>query len=151
MKYQCKNELTQFNFNEASIVDITYQNRTLTFQLDNVTILANNSKNRDIRDMRTNELLLTFEQVLITKFVAEGYKVYDADNNLTETVSDNVVEESQYLGVFKELAGSFLYSIEERSTESCIINIDGEFQTYRLELKYQQNVVGWNRFLNKDV
>ena len=150
MNYQSTNELTQFNFNEASVEEITYQNRTLAFWLDNVTILANNSNNRDIRDMRANELLQTFEQVTITKFVAEGYKVYDADNNLTEAVSDDVVEESQYSNVFKELAGAFLYSIEETSSESCIINIDGEFQTYRIEVKYQQNLVEWDRFLSKE-
>lgn len=151
MKYQSKNELTQFNFNEASIVDITYQNSTLTFQLDNVTILANNSNNRDIRDMRANDLLLTFEQVTITNFVAEGYKVYDADNNLTEAVSDDVVEKSQYTNVLKDLAGAVLYSIEETSKERCTINIDGEFQTYRIEVEYQQNLVKWDRFLNKEV
>lgn len=151
MKYQSKNELTQFTFNEASIVDITYQNCTLTFQLDNVTILANNSKNRDIRDMRANDLFLTFQQVNITKFVAEGYKVYDADNNLTEAVSDDMLEENQYLDIFQELAGAFLYSIDESSPKSCIINIDGEFQTYRIEVEYQQNLVEWDRFLSKEV
>lgn len=149
MKYQSKNELKNFVFKEASIVEITYQHQTLVFKLDNVTILSANSNNRDIRDMRANDLLLTFEEAKITNFVEEGYKVYDADNNLTESVDDVVVEESQYANLFETLAGAFLYSIEEDSNRY-IINVDGEMQTYRIELECAQNRVEWDRFLNKE-
>ena len=44
---------------------------------DNVTILPANSCNRDIREMRANELVLQISEPKIEALVEEGYKVYD--------------------------------------------------------------------------
>lgn len=150
MKYQSINEITNFDFNQASIGEITYQQNTLKLFLDNVTIRSTNSNNRDIRDMRANDFVLTFEQAKIMRFVAEGYKVYDADNNLTDSVPDAVISEQEYPQKLKELSGSLLYSVEESSNNTCKINIDGEYQTYVIEVEYTQNCGEWDRFLSKE-
>lgn len=51
---------------------------------DNVTILPANSCNRDIREMRANELVLKISEPKIEALVEEGYKVYDANGNLKQ-------------------------------------------------------------------
>ena len=67
--------------------------------LDNVTILPQNSCNRDIREMRANELKLKIREPEITAFVEEGYKVYDADGNLKEKKEDIPVSYTHLSGI----------------------------------------------------
>ena len=59
--------------------------------LDNVTIKANNEHNRDIQDMRANNVLVSFPDTSILTIIEEGYKLYDANNKLTETVADKTI------------------------------------------------------------
>lgn len=54
--------------------------------LSNVTILPENSCNRDIREMRANDLVLKIEEPVIRSLVREGYKVYDANGALLRTL-----------------------------------------------------------------
>ena len=56
MKYTTTNEFNQFEFEEAHISDIQIVEGRFYMLLDNVKILPDNSCNRDIRKMRTNEL-----------------------------------------------------------------------------------------------
>ena len=56
MKYHTDNELQNFQFAGAYIAEMCVVNGIFEMILDNVTILPQNSCNRDIREMRTNEL-----------------------------------------------------------------------------------------------
>ena len=80
MKYYTENELQNFRFEGAYIAETCAVNGIFEMILDNVTILPQNSCNRDIREMRANELKLKIREPEITAFVEEGYKVYDAEN-----------------------------------------------------------------------
>ena len=82
MSYKTVNEFEHFNFKESYIASLELSLSNFHAYLDHVTILPENSKNRDIREMRTNGLCLTIKDATITNFVEEGYKVYDADGNL---------------------------------------------------------------------
>ena len=84
MKYYTENELQNFRFEGAYIAETCAVNGIFEMILDNVTILPQNSCNRDIREMRANELKLKIREPEITAFVEEGYKVYDADRNPKE-------------------------------------------------------------------
>ena len=88
MKYYTENELQNFRFEGAYIAETCAVNGIFEMILDNVTILPQNSCNRDIREMRANELKLKIREPEITAFVEEGYKVYDADGNLKEKKED---------------------------------------------------------------
>ena len=83
MKYYTENELQNFRFEGAYIAETCAVNGIFEMILDNVTILPQNSCNRDIREMRANELKLKIREPEITAFVEEGYKVYDATFALT--------------------------------------------------------------------
>lgn len=150
MKYKSTNALSEFSFQEASIASMESHLGSFILDLDNVTILSTNSHNRDIQDMRANNVTVTFSNATIEQITSEGYKVYDADGNLTENVSDAIISEADYTEVMKELDGSFLYSIEESDTHSCQINIDTEYHTYFIKLKYDTSHVEWDRFLKKE-
>ena len=83
MKYNTTNELDHFNFSEAYITAIQKRNGYIQLTLDNVTIMPDNSCNRDIREMRTNGLNLKILDGEVALLVQEGYKVYNPDGKLT--------------------------------------------------------------------
>ena len=118
MKYYTENELQNFRFEGAYIAETCAVNGIFEMILDNVTILPQNSCNRDIREMRANELKLKIREPEITAFVEEGYKVYDADGNLEEKKEDILIAAEDQAAKLKELEGCEIYSIEQ---ETCFI------------------------------
>lgn len=150
MKYTSTNQLEQFSFQDAVIAEVRLQHTTFTLDLDNITILSNNTHNRDIHDMRANNAILTFTEATINKIVAEGYRVYDANNELTESVDDQVIDPKDFSSFFPQLANTTIYSIEQTDNKHCVINIDAEYQTYLIEVSYDTSLVEWDRFLTKE-
>ncbi|MCR4803949.1 MAG: subtilin biosynthesis sensor protein SpaK [Lachnospiraceae bacterium] len=152
MKYKSTNELATFSFKEAVIASISANSNTVTLDLDNITILAANSNNRDIRDMRANNVILTFTEASITKLYQESYNIYDADNNLKETVPERIIAPEAYGDFFKSMQQDeefLIYDIEKISENSYKINIDGLYDTFVMEVQATDSTVEWDRFLSK--
>ena len=105
MKYHTINELDHFCFKEAYIAQICAVSGMFEIVFDNVTILPANSCNRDIREMRANELVLKIGEPKIEALVEEGYKVYDANGNLKRKNEDITIAPEAYADKFKELEG----------------------------------------------
>ncbi len=152
MNYKTVNELETFDFQESFIHDIEYGFGKLSLSLDNVTIKASNKCNRDIMDMRTNQLILTFQNVEIEQIVEEGYKLYDADNHLQTVVDDCVVNENNYNEVLKNLHGCYFHSIEtmEAANHQYMLNIDSDFHTFSIRLQCKQTSAEWDKFMRKE-
>ena len=102
---------------------------TFKICLDNVIIKADNSKNRDIRDMRTNGLILKLSDANIISFIREGFKTYDADGNLKSTTADE--------------------EIEEKENENYTFVFDGtDERSYTLIVSASKDECEWDRFMN---
>lgn len=148
MKYKTTDEWRNFSFAEAYIGDIQATNGFFHMELDNVTILPENSCNRDIRKMRTNGLLLKLEDFAITSLIEEGYKVFDANGNPMKEVEDVVIAEKDYFSVMKELVEGVIYSLEKEEN-TYVFSIDAANErTYTLEVKASHDIEEWERFLN---
>lgn len=148
MKYKTTDEWQNFSFSEAYIADIQATNGFFHMELDNVTILPENSCNRDIRKMRTNGLLLKLEDFAITSMVEEGYKVFDANGNPMKQVEDVVIAEKEYFSVMKELVEGIIFSLEKKEN-TYIFSIDAANErTYTLEVRASHDTEEWDRFLN---
>ena len=131
MKYYTENELQNFRFEGAYIAETCAVNGIFEMILDNVTILPQNSCNRDIREMRANELKLKIREPEITAFVEEGYKVYDADGNLKEKKED------------------ILIAAEDQAAKYTV-SIDTEDHTFMIKVSGSADAEEWDRFLSKD-
>ena len=147
MGYRTKNELEHFDFKEALIDEIREENGHLYVELGYVTILGNNSCNRDIRTMGTNALTLQLYQVSEKRLVREGYKHYDADGNLKGQQEDEVIPPEEISGLYQELAGSVIFHLE-KSGEQYRFLIDGEERTYACTVKAEHDIEEWERFMN---
>ena len=151
MKYGTTNEINHFSFSDAYITAIQKINGYIQITLDNVTILPDNSCNRDIREMRTNGLNLKIQDGDIVLLVQEGYKVYDPDGKLTGQYEDLEIGQDQYNHVLKMLSDgeSCIYSLEVEDN-LYTVSIDGsDDRTYLLKIKGMRDMEEWDRFLNK--
>lgn len=151
MKYNTTNELDHFNFSEAYITAIQKRNGYIQLTLDNVTIMPDNTCNRDIREMRTNGLNLKILDGEVALLVQEGYKVYNPDGKLTGQYEDRQVEPEQYNDVLKMLSdgGSCIYSLKQDDNVYMFAIDGGDERTYMLKIHGTRNMEEWDRFLNK--
>ena len=150
MKYQTTNEWNHFGFQEAYISEIQKVNGGFQFTLDNVTIEPDNSKNRDIRQMRANELYVTIQDAEIERLVEEGYKVYNANGQLMEQYEDRDIAPENYNEILKSLTDgeSCIYALEKKD-DVYIFTIDASSErTYVLYMKGTRDIAQWNWFLN---
>lgn len=152
MSYQATNEMNHFEFDEAQVGNIQVTEGMFHLVLDNVRILPENSCNRDIRTMRCNELLFKIENPAIREVVEEGYKLYDADGNLKQTLEDTRVAPEQYPGVWEVVLEGAVYSAEKQEcdgkyTYHFVIGGTNE-RTYSIQLEGTGETEEWERFLN---
>ncbi len=148
MNYKTIDEMVNFDFTETYIQDMQVTSGFFHIILDGVRIKPENSCNRDIREMRANNLLFKIEEAEIQSLVKEGYKVFDANGNLREAFEDVVVSEQEQLVVMKEFADGNLYSLEKQNG-NYIFTIDApDEHTYCLTVSGSHDVEEWDRFLN---
>ncbi len=147
MSYKTTNETSNFDFNEAVICEIRKNLNSISLLLDNVKILPENSANRDIRVMRTNQLTITLENGTISELTEEGYKVYDINMKPYKTVPDRVLTEDFYEEAFKELTDCTLSSIIKEGN-NYTISIDTEDHTWRMSVTADSDAEQWDRFFN---
>lgn len=149
MKYKTTNELAHFRFWDSYIDEIRTMSNSFSMVLDNVKILPENSCNRDIREMRTNQLQLHIENAAIKAVIEEGYKIYDADGNLQRQEKDRTLAENDYANAYKELAGCCIYAIE-KVEDTYNISIDTEDHTFLIQVAGSCDIEEWDKFLNLD-
>lgn len=149
MSYTTTNEYQTFDFKDAYIAEMRLMNNSFYAYLDNVTILAENSKNRDIRQMRANNFTLKLSDATIDSFIEEGYRIYNADGILAEQKPDRVLPASEYPDALKEMSECTLYSIKK--DHSCyLFSIDTDDHTYLLRITASSDKEHWERFLTKE-
>lgn len=146
-KYNTTNELNHFDFAEAVIGDIQMTDGMFRAVIDNVKILPENNCNRDIRTMRTNELMLKLDNAEIACLILEGYREYDADGNLKNTYADVTVPPEQYKEKEEVLIEGTIYELKLADAVYSFV-IDGtDERTYTLKVTASGDEESWNRFL----
>ena len=106
MAYRTVDEVSHFDFQDAGISEIRLEKGHIYFELTAVTILPENSANRDIRKMGAPELTLQIQQVRIMKLIQEGYQVYDADGEPKASYPDVEIPAGDYEEVLKEIGAA---------------------------------------------
>lgn len=149
MGYYTTDEFEHFYFSGAQILEIKEYRDQLIFHLGYVTILPENSCNRDVREMGTNELTLKFLHVTDITITLEGYKVFDADGNLKEKYEDEVIEKKEFQAVYETLKGSEIYGVRKEGN-AYTFYLDMEERTYLFTVTAESNSQEWQRFMNKE-
>ena len=153
MNFRTVDEFEKFNFDEAHISGIEIKSGHL--YLDNVMIAADNSCNRDIREMRTNDLVLKLQDGVVTSFVKEGVKVYNADGVFQREIPDEIIPVDKYQETFDLLADKYMLEATVKRDEIAGENvyefeIEYEEFSYLLVVKANHDTQEWDSFMNKE-
>lgn len=154
MKYMTENEFEHFDFTETYVKDIEQGNDYFHIWLDNVKILPENSCNRDIRKMRTNNLMLTIRDMTICSLIREAVKVYDADGKPMSNQPEEKIAPKEYgdiLPLFLE--GCALEITKEQQGERALYTfaVDASDEsTYDLSIEGSADCEQWDKFFNLD-
>lgn len=147
MKYHTMDELGHFKFGEAVVAAVRIHPGCFYLELDNVTILPDNSCNRDIREMRANGLCLKLQEGEILSFVREAYRIYDADGNLIQVEEDEQIDVKQDTGALGRLENATVFEITQQGM-IYRMELDVEEYTYRIDVQAAHDIEEWDRFLN---
>lgn len=154
MNFRTVDEFENFDFNEAHISRIENRSGHVFLMLDNVMIAAKNSCNRDIREMRTNDLVLKLQDGQITSFIKEGVKVYNADGVFQREIPDEIIPVEKYQETFDMLIDKYMLEVtvkRDEASEENIYEFEIEYEefSYLLVVKAAHDTEEWDRFMNK--
>lgn len=155
MGYRTVDEWGSFEFQNADVEAIRKERGHWYLELGYVTILPDNSCNRDIRKMGTNELTLQLQHVQVDEILEEGFKLYDADGNFTKSVDDRVLLSEEYDAWMEDMVGGAVYQILHKDTgDEALpyqyeIYLDANDRTYLAKVSAKHDVETWERFMNR--
>ncbi|MDE7312390.1 MAG: subtilin biosynthesis sensor protein SpaK [Eubacterium sp.] len=149
MKYVTTNEWKHFGFLEAYISDIQKVGGCFQLILDNVKIAPENSKNRDIREMRANALCFRIQDAELLSLTEEGYKVYNADGQLKNQYEDREIPQECWNDKLKSFTDGecCLYALEKTEEVYTLIIDASDGHTYILRVSGTRDTEEWDRFL----
>lgn len=149
MKYVTTNEWEHFGFLEAYISDIQKAGGCFQLILDNVKIAPENTKNRDIREMRTNGLCFRIQDAELLSLTEEGYKVYNADGQLTNQYEDREIPRECCSDMLKSFTDGecCLYTLEKTEDVYTFIIDASDGHTYLLRVRGTRDTEEWDLFL----
>lgn len=147
MGFFTENELHTFDFTESYVAELRFGLGAFELVADNVKILEKNSKNRDVRTMRTNGLHIRICEPQLEAVIEEGCKVYNADGVLQQEIADRVLEPEEYQELPKVLEGAEIYAFKKEA-ECYVLGIDGEEHAYTIRVSGSADTEEWERFLN---
>ena len=147
MRFHTDNEFENFDFRESYVQGFVQMTGRFHVILDQVKIKPENSKNRDIRMMRTNNLELHIVNPTVQSIIEEGVKVYNANEELQQEIPDRTLKEEEYVSLFGSLEGCEVYNIEKIESRY-VFFVDGEERSYIITVEGTGDYEEWDRFLN---
>lgn len=157
MKFKAVDELEQFSFQDAKIQKTEQQEGCLTFVLDAVIVKAKNSQNSNFTDSYAGTLSMRLMNANIQKAVKEGFKYYNANDELVEEVPDTPLSQLEIGALLKQSENCYLFDVvkvEEAQNETghflYLFGIDTDEETsYWLQIEFDRSIVEWDRYMNR--
>lgn len=147
MRFFTENEWETFDFGETYIAELRFGSGSFYMLLDNVKILEKNSRNRDVRTMRTNGLEFRIREPQIVAVIEEGCKIYNADGVLQREIPDRAVKPEEYAKVCEGLEDAVIDELKKED-DVYVITASGEEHAYVLQVKGTGDSEEWERFMN---
>ena len=151
MRFETKNNLRYFIFEEVTIMDIEVSASSVTLVMKGLIVKGNNPNNEECVDRFVDTANLRFVGGRISNVVKEGYKYYDANGNLKPDESVLLTDIDVLLKNCKEVALYDVVALSESDSGYVYqVGIDlNENDTYWIDISCEQTIVEWERFMNK--
>lgn len=155
MKFKSVNEIDKFGYRDSYIEDMIFEDKCIVLMAEALIVKANNSNNSNYTDSYAGTSRISFSNGSVEKITKLGYKRFDANDNLLDSIDDKeVLLENK--GIIKICKGAYLTSIEQGDEKlvSVGIEIPDEDPTaitdeYEIVLKCDEVIIEWDKYLNR--
>lgn len=154
MRFQTVNGLNLFKFEEVTIKEMDGRNDVITVVMDALIVKGHNPNNEEFTDRYADIANVRFLNGTIKEIFKEGFKYYDANDNLMEEEPDTPVSPMEYESLLKKCKDVYLFDIvalkETEGDYEYQLGIDlNESDTYWMTINCKETIVEWERFKNK--
>lgn len=156
MKFQVKDEMDTFSFEDAVIEKLEVKENEIIFGFNGALVKENNSQNARFQDMYCGAMELTLEGAKIARFVKEGMKYYDADGNLLNEIPNEDVPAPAQPAILERLAKGTVFTTVKDEVETGYAYEFGidvpctddeeEVDTFWLCITFSHAIAGWERY-----
>ena len=150
MKYKSVNDLKTIALKDARLTLAVMSSDQLRLNVEGPVIRGDNPNNNRYEDMYCVLMELLFDQVDVKEFVLQGYKYYDADGKLLETVPDRPLtpQEQRDSLLFNDNAWVFSLDQNEDGIWRLVYDLEeeGTVNTYEIRFTFKDCIAFWDRF-----
>lgn len=163
MRFNSINEIKQFSFEDCQITKFNLTESSLTMVAEAVIVRPNNSQNSNYTESYADTCNIHFANATLQSAIKDGYKYYDANDNLLDSIPDEALDSKTISTFSKLLENAYLYDIEESTSENDNSKIftlhlelpkEEEFDTlptdsYTLAITSDNVTISWDKYLNR--
>ena len=150
MKYKSVNDLKTIALKDARLTLAVMSSDQLRLNVEGPVIRGDNPNNNRYEDMYCVLMELLFDQVDVKEFVLQGYKYYDANGKLLETVPDRPLtpQEQRDSLLFNDNAWVFSLDQNEDGIWRLVYDLEeeGTVNTYEIRFTFKDCIASWDRF-----
>lgn len=154
MSFVSKNEIDKFRYDDCVINEISMDKEDMSLEVEALIVRSDNSQNTNYTDSYADVTKIVFSRASVVMIIKEGYRRFDADDNLIEDVKDAVVEADkvnisdfaqQYLvGISRDEDGKYSVEIEFADEDPTALT-----DVYKLVIEAEDVTVTWDKYMNR--
>lgn len=163
MMFRSTNEIFNFDFQDAVIENVKFNEDAISLNLSGLIVEPENSQNENFtKSYADTTSVKFFEGKLISGF-KDGYRRYDVNDKLIEEVPDKNMDLSEIKLILKNAKGAYLFAVDanDDSTEELFsYTLSIEFpnkdqydssvtNSYQFKITFTKVNFEWDRYLNK--
>ena len=156
MKYKSVDELDKFSFKDCELMELNLTPEGIKLQVEALIVLPENSQNSNFTESYAGTTEIRLVGGTILSSVKDGYRYYDANDNLIDEVSDKELSENEIIAILKNPKNAFLYEIKKDS-DCYVIAVEfadpeeynAALDSYTLKVKADKIIVEWDIYMNR--
>lgn len=159
MKYKSINEIEKFSFEDCMISKFEVKEDMLCLELEALIVKPNNSQNTNYTESYAGTTQVRLMSGKILFGVKDGYKYYNANDELIKEKPDEPLTGEQILALTKNCQGAYLFSMtkKEENDNAYIYFMGIEFtdeentmeDSYQLEITFEKAIFEWDFYMNR--
>lgn len=149
------NETDKFRYDDCIINKFVVDDKGILMEVEALIVKAENSQNSNYTESYAADTTITMNGAKITKVIKDGYKRYDANDNLIEKVEDVEVsfESEKFMKLFEGQCLLAIDCIEDRIYEIRMGLYDEDptvmTDSYCFVVECPKVDITWERYMNR--
>lgn len=163
MSFKSVDEIENFKYDDCRISSFSIEDGCIRFELEALIVKSNNSQNTNFTESYAGTVTARFMGGKLLGGSKDGFKLYDANENLIKEVPDVKLTEDELKSFPKLCEGAYLYGVDkadelskEADGQHYILSIEFEDEeesamgdSYQLDIVFDRAVFEWERYMNR--